>query len=305
MDPRLPSLAALNGRITPSLSSFILSSRLREVMLATHGPSAASRLGVWSIRRPCSETPPLRRPPLLTASAPGWRSRSRRMPGEPLDAPDDLQKESRCQVALGQLEPEGPGVPNEAATGLEQPLLEAREGPALDGERQDQPALQSMTHQCIGVGSMETKRYRLKIATWTVVREPWQPSPRKLDSPEAVVELARDLLRHYDDDKEHFWVILLNAQNHYLMAHLVSTGTQSSTLVHPREVLGPALREGASALILMHNHPSWEATPSREDTRLTRQLVEAAQLMDLRIHDHVIVGNGSHAWVSFASRGLM
>ena len=122
------------------------------------------------------------------------------MPGEPLDAPDDLQKESRCQVALGQLEPEGPGVPNEAATGLEQPLLEAREGPALDGERQDQPALQSMTHQCIGVGSMETKRYCLKIATWTVVREPWQPSPRKLDSPEAVVELARryvDVLNRY------------------------------------------------------------------------------------------------------------
>jgi hypothetical protein len=55
---------ALNGRITPSLSSFILPSRLREVMLATHGPSAASLLGVWSIRRPCLETPPLLRPPL-------------------------------------------------------------------------------------------------------------------------------------------------------------------------------------------------------------------------------------------------
>src|SRR6266446_9790019 len=134
-----PVLVALNGRTTPSLSSFILSSRLREVMLATHGPSAASRLGVWSIRRPCSETPPLRRPPLLIASAPGWRSRSRRMPGEPLDAPDDLQKESRCQVALGQLEPEGPGVPNEAATGLEQPLLEAREGTSA-GWRAARPA---------------------------------------------------------------------------------------------------------------------------------------------------------------------
>ena len=152
---------------------------------------------------------------------------------------------------------------------------------------------------------MTTKRYRLNIATWTVVREPGQPSPRKLDSPEAVVDLARDLLRDYDDDKEHFWVILLNAQNHYLMAHLVSTGTQSSTPVHPREVLGPALREGASALILIHNHPSGDPTPSREDTRLTRHLAEAAQLMDLRIHDHVIVGNGSPAWVSLATRGLV
>src|SRR2546425_6322684 len=104
MDPHLPSLVALNGRITPSLSSFILSGRLREVMLATPGPSAASRLGVWSIRRPCSETPPLLRPPLLTASAPGWGSRSRRTPGEPLDAPDDPRKQALSQLAFGQLQ---------------------------------------------------------------------------------------------------------------------------------------------------------------------------------------------------------
>jgi DNA repair protein RadC len=152
---------------------------------------------------------------------------------------------------------------------------------------------------------MGTKRYRLKVATWTVVRELGQPSPRKLDSPEAVVELARDLLRDQDDDKEHFWAILLSAQNHYLLAHLVSTGTQSATLVHPREVLGPALREGAAALILIHNHPSGDPAPSREDLRLTRQLVDAAQLVDLKIHDHVIIGNGSGAWVSLATRGLM
>src|SRR2546422_6825314 len=97
MDPRLPSLVALNGRISPSLSSFVLSNRLREVMLATHGPSAASRLGVWSIRRPCSDTPPLLRPPLLIASAPGWGSRSRRMPCEPLDALEHPTKETYCQ----------------------------------------------------------------------------------------------------------------------------------------------------------------------------------------------------------------
>src|SRR5216117_3311662 len=139
---------------------------------------------------------------------------------------------------------------------------------------------------------MGTKRYRLKVATWTVVREVGAPSPRKLDSPEAVVELARDLLRDQDDDREHFWVVLLNTQNHYLLAH-------------PREVLGPALREGAAALILIHNHPSGDPAPSREDLRLTRQVVDAAQVVDLKIHDHVIIGNGSGAWVSLATRGLM
>ncbi len=148
-------------------------------------------------------------------------------------------------------------------------------------------------------------RYRLKLATWVVHREPGQPSPRTLGSPEAVALVARDLLRAADDDKEHFWVIFLNAQNHYLMHTLVSTGTQSASLVHPREVLGPALRIGASALILVHNHPSGGPTPSREDLRLTRQLADGAQLLDLRLHDHLIIGNGSEQWVSLAQRGAL
>lgn len=89
-------------------------------------------------------------------------------------------------------------------------------------------------------------RYRLKLATWTVVREPDQPSPRILSDPASVALLASDLLKETDDDKEHFWVIFLNAQNHYLLHTVVSVGTQSASLVHPREVLGPAVREGAA-----------------------------------------------------------
>ena len=136
-------------------------------------------------------------------------------------------------------------------------------------------------------------RYRLKLATWIVEREHGQPSPRILSAPETAALLARDLLRTADDDKEHFWAIYLNAQNHYLMHTLVSTGTLSASLVHPREVLGPALREGAAALILVHNHPSGDPTPSREDLRLTRQLADGARLLDLRLHDHTIIGNGT------------
>src|SRR5437667_439957 len=146
------------------------------------------------------------------------------------------------------------------------------------------------------------QRYRLKLATWTVVREPGQPSPRKLDCASAVSELARDFLRTADDDKEHFWVVLLNAQNRYLLHTEVSMGTQSSSLVHPREVLGPALREGAASIVLVHNHPSGDPTPSPEDIRLTRQLAEAAKLLDVRVHDHVIIGNDTETWVSLAER---
>jgi DNA repair protein RadC len=124
-----------------------------------------------------------------------------------------------------------------------------------------------------------------------------------LSAPEAVALLARDLLNTADDDKEHFWAIFLNAQNHYLLHTLVSTGSQSASLVHPREVLGPALRAGAAALILVHNHPSGDPTPSREDLRLTRQLADGARLLDLRLHDHVIIGNGTEQWISLAQRG--
>ena len=152
---------------------------------------------------------------------------------------------------------------------------------------------------------MTARRYRLKLATWTVVRECGTPSPRTLGTPAVVAELARDLLREHDDDKEHFWAILLNAQNHYLLHTEVSVGTQSASLVHPREVLGPALREGASSVILIHNHPSGDPTPSREDIRVTRQLRDAAALLDLNLHDHIIIGNGTASWVSMAERGLI
>ena len=153
--------------------------------------------------------------------------------------------------------------------------------------------------------SPPVRRYRLKLATWTVVREPGHPSPRKLDCPSAVAELARDFLRAADDDREHFWCVLLNSQNHYLLHTEVSIGTQSASLVHPREVLGPALREGAASIICVHNHPSGDATPSAEDIRLTRQLADAARLVDVRLHDHVIIGNGTETWVSLAERGLL
>ena len=146
-------------------------------------------------------------------------------------------------------------------------------------------------------------RYRLKLATWTVVREGHSASPRVLTTSEAAALLAMDIMEGTDDDKEHFWVLLLNAQNHYLMHTEVSVGTQSATLVHPREVLGPAVREGASSIILVHNHPSGDPTPSREDLRLTRQLRDGAQLLDLRLHDHLIIGNGTRTWLSLAQRG--
>jgi DNA repair protein RadC len=85
----------------------------------------------------------------------------------------------------------------------------------------------------------------------------------------------------------------------------VSEGTLTTALVHPREVFAPAIRDRAAALILVHNHPSGDPTPSREDLRLTRQLADAGKLLDIAVHDHIIIGNGTDAYVSLAQRGAL
>ena len=106
-----------------------------------------------------------------------------------------------------------------------------------------------------------------------------------------------------DLPREVFRVALLDAQNGLLRDVVVSEGTLSASLVHPREVFKPAILEPAASLILLHNHPSGDPTPSREDLKLTRQLVECARLLDLRINDHVVIGRGRY--VSLAERGII
>ncbi|OGA02875.1 MAG: hypothetical protein A3I00_05815 [Betaproteobacteria bacterium RIFCSPLOWO2_02_FULL_64_12] len=137
---------------------------------------------------------------------------------------------------------------------------------------------------------------------FTVVREPGAPDPRELSTPAAVARLAREIIP--DDGREHFYVFLLNAKNRLVAVHHVSTGTLTASLVHSREVFAPALRTmGVASLILVHNHPSGDPMPSREDIRLTRELVEAGRLLDVRVHDHVILGDGTMDYVSLVERG--
>jgi len=151
-----------------------------------------------------------------------------------------------------------------------------------------------------------TVRYRLKLATWSVVREAGEPSPRVLNHPQAVALFARDLYRDLDDDKEHFFAVALNVRQRYLFHFHVSTGSQSVAIVHPREVFGPALREGASSVIVIHNHPSGDPTPSPEDHGLTRRLARAGELVGVRLLDHLILGNGlAGKWTSLEERGIL
>jgi DNA repair protein RadC len=128
------------------------------------------------------------------------------------------------------------------------------------------------------------------------------PSERLcLDSPEQVHAAFGPLMEELK--KEVFRAALLDAQNGLLRDVVISEGTLSASLVHPREVFKPAILESAASVILLHNHPSGDPTPSREDIRLTRQLAECARLLDLPIHDHVIIGRGR--FVSLAQKGAL
>lgn len=120
-------------------------------------------------------------------------------------------------------------------------------------------------------------------------------------SPRDVVAVFAPRLQ--DLPVEEFHVAILDAQHRLERDVLVTRGLLDASLVHPREVFREAIAERAAAVILVHNHPSGDPTPSAEDRAVTQQLVAAGRLLDIPVHDHVIIGRGRH--VSFAEAGLL
>ncbi|MBX3132726.1 MAG: DNA repair protein RadC [Gemmatimonadaceae bacterium] len=118
----------------------------------------------------------------------------------------------------------------------------------------------------------------------------------------------RDVWRYYGPrleglTVEEFHVAVLDAQHRLERDVLVTRGILNSSLVHPREVFREAIAERAASIVLVHNHPSGDPTPSSDDRAITTQLVAAGRLLDIPIHDHVVIGRGR--FVSFAEMGLL
>ncbi len=103
--------------------------------------------------------------------------------------------------------------------------------------------------------------------------------------------------------QERFYVLLLDSKGRLMREIRVSEGTLTASLVHPREVFRFALREAASSLILAHNHPSGDPSPSAEDEALTRRLRTAGELLGVKVLDHVVIGRGR--WLSFVETGRL
>ncbi|MPN14686.1 hypothetical protein SDC9_162013 [bioreactor metagenome] len=103
--------------------------------------------------------------------------------------------------------------------------------------------------------------------------------------------------------KEHFIVILLSTKNHIIATPTISVGTLNASLVHPRELFKEAINYSAASVILVHNHPSGDPTPSKEDIELTQKLVKAGKLLDISVLDHVIIGDNKY--VSLKEKGII
>ncbi len=104
-------------------------------------------------------------------------------------------------------------------------------------------------------------------------------------------------------EQEHLRVLLLNTKNHVLGSREVYKGSLNSSLIRVGELFKEALRQNCAAIILVHNHPSGDPSPSRDDIQVTRQAVEAGKLLDVAVLDHLVVGRGDR-WLSMKERGL-
>jgi DNA repair protein RadC len=113
-----------------------------------------------------------------------------------------------------------------------------------------------------------------------------------LRSAEAAFQLFRQVLT--DRPTEEFWTILLDGKHRVLGLAQTSVGTLTSSLVHPREVFGPAIRMNAAAVIVGHNHPSGDPEPSPEDLEVTRRLVDAGKLLGIPLVDHLVCGGETY-----------
>ncbi len=102
---------------------------------------------------------------------------------------------------------------------------------------------------------------------------------------------------------EEFWALLLNAANQLQHEERITSGTLNASLVHPRECFHAVVREKAASVIFVHNHPSGNPEPSQEDIAMTKQLVQAGKILDIPVHDHIIIAGGQYT--SFSERGLL
>ncbi len=123
----------------------------------------------------------------------------------------------------------------------------------------------------------------------------------KINEPSTIANLYMDEMRYLE--KEHFRIALLNTKNQIIVTEEISVGTLNASIVHPRDVFMAAIKRNANSMILIHNHPSGDPTPSNEDMNITNRLVDAGNLIGIKVLDHIIIGD--NRYISFKEKNLI
>lgn len=152
-----------------------------------------------------------------------------------------------------------------------------------------------------GVGQCKAAQIVAAIELGKRISNYGRNSKLKVDSPVVIADLLMEEMRCLN--KEHFRVVLLNTKNQIISIEEISVGNLNSSIVHPREVYNVAIRRSANSIILIHNHPSGDSTPSTEDINVTHRLVDAGNIIGIRVLDHIIIGDNNY--ISFKQKNLI
>lgn len=148
---------------------------------------------------------------------------------------------------------------------------------------------------------MKIQNCRLKLVRENVGE--YKVQDFKINSPKTVVNVITTVFDIENDTQENFGVLFLDTRNKIIGAELITRGTVDSCLVSPRDILQRALMIGAVSVIVFHNHPSGDVTPSKEDRDLTNRLKNACQVVGINLLDHIIIGDSGH--MSFTEEGIL
>jgi DNA repair protein RadC len=142
-----------------------------------------------------------------------------------------------------------------------------------------------------GVGFAKACRVKAAIELGRRVVKAGRGERKSVRCPEDAASLVMEDMRNLD--REHFKVILLDTKNSLIGVETVSIGTVNASIVHPREVLKPALERSATSIVLVHNHPTGNVSPSKEDILITRRFEKCGRILGIDIVDHIIIGDGN------------
>ena len=153
--------------------------------------------------------------------------------------------------------------------------------------RRKRPIMNTFTTFSLKVVKEKTMRYEIN---------------KKVTKPEIAYEIATEILGLDEQPEESMWLMTLDVKANITGLFEVSKGTLNSSLVHPREIFKRAMLQNAANIIIMHNHPSGDPTPSKDDIEITRRVYEAGKILGIELYDHIIIGDG--VFISLKEKNL-